>query len=220
MNKFIFLCLLSLIISKHVVLIGDSRFVGMANLLMGFSYSTIINSGGTGSNIRSTSARSFDGHSIQVTAQVSASSYTFKSGTDIYKSVHYQLKNSVAGTVVLLWLGINDTNAVQSTIDFYKNLAKAYPTLIFKAVSVTGVNQSKTWIKNDSVKNFNSQLQAKVKSAGCSNLSYVSILSGTDVNTIIAGGKKVAIVNYMSGDGLHYTKEGYSFLWKAMKSKI
>ena len=92
--------------------------------------------------------------------------------------------------------------------------------MIFKAVSVTGVNQSKTWIKNDSVKNFNSQLQAKVKSAGCSNLSYVSILSGTDVNTIIAGGKKVAIVNYMSGDGLHYTKDGYSFLWKAMKSKI
>ena len=220
MNKFIFLALLALVATKNVILIGDSRYVGMANYLMGFSYTTITPSGGTGTNICSTSARSFDGHSIQVTAQVGASSYTFKSGSQIYNSVHSQLKKASPGSIVLLWLGINDTDAVQSTFDFYSNLAKTYSTLTFKAISITGVNEQKTWLRNASAKSFNSKLSAKINSAGISNLKYVSILNGDNVNSIIAGGKKISIVNYMAGDGLHYTKDGYSYLWKAMAGKL
>lgn len=220
MNKFLFLALLALVATKHVVLIGDSRFVGMANLLMGFQYTTITPSGGTGTNICSTSAKSYGGHSIQVTAQVGASSYTFKSGTEIYSSVHRQLKNSPAGTVVLLWLGINDPNASQSTFDFYKTLATTYSSLHFKAVSITGVNEQKTWIRNSSAKTFNKQLASKISAAGISNLKYVSILNGDNVNSIIAGGKKISIVDYMTGDGLHYTKTGYTHLWSAMSGKI
>ena len=220
MKKFILLALISLFACKDIILIGDSRYVGMATMLMGFPYSTITAYYGTGTNVRSTSPKSYGGNSFQVTAQVSASSYTFTQGSDIYNSVHNQLRNAKSGTSVLFWLGINDPSAVSSTYNFYSSLAKSYPSLRFYAISITGVNENKTWIKNSSAQSFNSQLEAKIKKGNIGNLTYKSILSGNDVNTIVVSGKNVAIVNYMTGDGLHYTKEGYNQLWKAMAAKI
>ena len=126
MKKFLLLALISLFTCKDIILIGDSRYVGMATMLMGFSYSTIKNNGGTGTNVRSTSPKTYGGNSIQVTAQVSASSYTFSQGSDILNSVHNQLRNAKSGTSVLFWLGINDCDAVTSTYNFYSNLAMSY----------------------------------------------------------------------------------------------
>ena len=220
MKKLLLLALISLFTCKDIILIGDSRYVGMATMLMGFSYSTIKNNGGTGTNVRSTSPKTYGGNSIQVTAQVSASSYTFSQGSDILNSVHNQLRNAKSGTSVLFWLGINDCDAVTSTYNFYSSLAKSYPKLKFYAISITGVNESKIWIKNSSARSFNSQLAAKIQKGKISNLTYKSILSGDDVNTIIVGGSKVAIANYLTSDGIHYTREGYNQLWKAMVSKI
>ena len=94
MKKFILLALISLFACKDIILIGDSRYVGMATMLMGFPYSTITAYYGTGTNVRSTSPKSYGGNSFQVTAQVSASSYTFTQGSDIYNSVHNQLRNA------------------------------------------------------------------------------------------------------------------------------
>ena len=116
---------------KDLILIGDSRYVQMAAEIMGFEYSTVTQYHGTGSNIRSTSPKEFDGYSIQITSQVSASGYTYKEGTDIYISMHNHLKNASPGTIVLLWLGINDYAAIDSTFDFYNSLAKIYPSLNF-----------------------------------------------------------------------------------------
>ena len=220
MKKFILIALISLFACKDIILIGDSRYVGMATMLMGFPYATITKYYGTGTNVRSTSPRSYGGNSFQVTAQVSASSYTFSQGSEIYNSVHNQLKNAKAGTSVLLWLGINDCNAAQNTYDFYRNLARTYTNLKFYGISITGVNENKTWLKNSSAREFNRQLAEKIKKGNIANLTYKSILNGDDVNTIKVDGKNVPIVNYMTGDGLHYTKEGYNQLWKAMAAKI
>ena len=220
MKKFILIALISLFACKDIILIGDSRYVGMATMLMGFPYATITKYYGTGTNVRSTSPRTYGGNSFQVTAQVSASSYTFSQGSEIYNSVHNQLKNAKAGTSVLLWLGINDCNAAQNTYDFYRNLARTYPNLKFYGISITGVNENKTWLKNSSAREFNRQLAEKIKKGNIANLTYKSILNGDDVNTIKVDGKNVPIVNYMTGDGLHYTKEGYNQLWKAMAAKI
>ncbi len=220
MNKYLLLTLLSLVVSKNIILVGDSRYVGMATSLMGFSYSTIKNNGGTGTNVRSTSPRSYAGHSFQVTAEVSASSYTFKSTSEIYISLHTQLKTATAGTIVLLWLGINDCSAVASTYSFYSGLAQKYPKLTFYAMSITGVNESKTWIKNSSARSFNTQLSEKISNGRISNLKYKSILNGNDPNTILVDGKPISIVNYMTADGLHYKTEGYKYLWKAMANKL
>ena len=220
MKKFILIALISLFACKDIILIGDSRYVGMATMLMGFPYATITKYYGTGTNVRSTSPRTYGGNSFQVTAQVSASSYTFSQGSEIYNSVHNQLKNAKAGTSVLLWLGINDCNAAQNTYDFYRNLARTYTNLKFYGISITGVNENKTWLKNSSAREFNRQLAEKIKKGNIANLTYKSILNGDDVNTIKVDGKNVPIVNYMTGDGLHYTKEGYNQLWKAMAAKI
>ena len=203
---------------KDIILVGDSRYAYMATMAMGFPYSVNINNGGTGSNVRSTSPRVYEGYNIQVTAQVSASSYTYAPGSDIYNSLHNQLRNAKSGTSVLLWLGINDCSAVSSTYDFYSNLAKSYPNLKFYAISITGVDETK--IKNKKAKLFNSQIEEEIKKGNISNLTFKSILSGDDVNTIVVDGKNVDIVNYMTGDGLHYTKEGSELLFKAMITKI
>ena len=88
MNKFLLLTLITLVASKNYILIWDSRYVGMAVFLMGFSLTTDIGGGGTGSNICSNSPRNYGGHSIQVTAQVSASYNDFRQGSLIYNSVH------------------------------------------------------------------------------------------------------------------------------------
>ena len=220
MNKFILLTLIALVASKNVILIGDSRYVVIAVSVMNFPYSTITQYYGTGTNVRSTSPRTYGGHSIQVTAQVGASSYTFSQGSDIYKSVHSQLGSAASGTTVLLWLGINDYNAIENTFSFYSGLAKQYKTLNFYAIPITGVNENVTWLRNSGAQNFNIKLADKIKNARISNLQFKSILNGNDVNTIIVDGKSVAIVNYMTGDGLHYTKDGYIQLWKAMSQKL
>ena len=64
MNKLILLALISVVFSRNVILIGDSRYVGMAVYLMNFPYSTIAPSYGTGTNIRSTSPRTYSGDSF------------------------------------------------------------------------------------------------------------------------------------------------------------
>ena len=216
MTKFLISILFSLVASKNIILVGDSRFVGMATSLMGFSYSTIKNEGGTGTNVRSTSPRKYSGHSIQVTAQVSASSYTFSSGSEVYISLHTQLKTAEPGTIVLLWLGINDCGAVSSTYSFYATLALNYPKLNFIALSITGVNESKTWIKNSSVRNFNKELSERITYSGIYNIQFKSILNGDDPNSIMLDGRIFPISNFLTYDGLHYMREGYSYLWRAM----
>ena len=216
MNKFIILTLLALVASKELILIGDSRFVGMAVLLMGFEYSTITNYYGTGTNVRSTSSRSYGGFNIQVTAQVSASYNTFTEGSDIYKSMHNQLKNAKSGTNVLLWLGINNPYVYDGTYKFYANLAKTYTKLNFYGVSVTGVNEAKvTNIKNSQVTTFNNNIKSSINKSGISKLYYKDILNNNNPIQIISSGKVVNINDY-STDGLHYNKDGYYKLFYAM----
>ena len=220
MNKILIFVLLAIAYSKDLILIGDSRFVGMAALLMGFDYSTVTQYYGTGTNIRSTKSKSYGGFNVQVTAQVSASYNTYSTSSDIYKSMHSQLKNAKAGTFVLVWLGINNVNAYDGTYNFVANLAKTYSTLKFYAVSITGVNESKiTNIKNSLVTTFNTNLKTKVSKSGISNLSYLDILKSNNPIQIVSNGATININDY-STDGLHYNKDGYSKLFTAMTGKL
>ena len=220
MNKIIILALLVIASSKDLILIGDSRFVGMAALLMGFDYSTVTQYYGTGTNIRSTTSKSYGGFNVHVTAQVSASYNTFTTTSDIYKSMHSQLKSAKSGASVLVWLGINNVNAYDGTFNFVANLAKTYTTLKFYAVYITGVNENKiTNIKNSLVATFNDNLKTKVNKSGISNLSYLDILKSNNPIQIISGGVTININDY-SSDGLHYNKDGYSKLFTAMTAKL
>ena len=220
MNKILIFALLVIATSKDLILIGDSRYVGMAALLMGIDYSTITQYYGTGTNIRTTTSKSYGGFNVHVTAQVSASYNTFTTSSDIYKSMHSQLKNAKSGTYVLVWLGINNVNAYDGTFSFVANLAKTYSTLKFYAVSITGVNENKiTNIKNSLVTTFNTNLKSKVSKSGISNLSYLDILKSNNPIQIVSNGATVNINDY-SSDGLHYNKDGYSKLFTAMTGKL
>ena len=70
---------------------------------------------------------------------------------------------------------------------------------------------------NSKAQNFNIKLEEKINEAKINNLKFKTFLIDNDVNTINVDGKPIAIDNYMTDDGLHYTKEGYELLWKAMK---
>ena len=219
MNKLILLALISVVFSRNVILIGDSRYVGMAVYLMNFPYSTIAPSYGTGTNIRSTSPRTYSGDSFQVTAQVGAAAAQFTSSRDLYNSVNEQLKRAAKGTNVLIWLGINNVYSDDATYKYAVGLAQKHSTLNFHVISITGINEKKVFsIKNSQVQSFNAKLQSKINSSRLPNLKYKSILSGNDVNTIVVNGQRIPIVNYMTGDGLHYSKDGYIQLWSAMST--
>ena len=65
MNKILFLTLFSFILSgtsKNLILIGDSRYVGMAYYLFNVKYD---------STIKTTTPVSYSGYKIHITAQVS-----------------------------------------------------------------------------------------------------------------------------------------------------
>ena len=159
---------------NNLILIGDSRFCGMAYYVMGFDYTYHTPSYGTGSNIRSSKPRTYNGYSIHVTAEVGASASTFmNTGKDIYGSMHYQFQNAVSGTKVLLWLGVNDLSS-SSTLSLYKKIASKYPKLLFYAISVTGVG-SKATITNTQIKTLNSGIKKGLGSDR--NLKYKSILN-------------------------------------------
>ena len=218
MNKLLFLSLIALSISsssKNLILIGDSRYVGMAAYLIGIPYD--------GKNIRTTTAKGYSGYSIQCTAQVSASYSTYAEGGELYQSVINQLSSAQANTNVLLWLGINSVWAPEQTYNFYVKLAQKYPKLSFYAVAITGVNEQR-WptVHNSSVRQFNSNLKSKLNGAGCpKNLKYADILKNDNPTLIISSGKEVDISTAsLSPDGLHYTKDGYYKLFFAMVAKI
>ena len=213
MNKILFLSLLSFILSaasKNLILVGDSRYVGMAYYLFRVKYD---------STIKTTTPVSYGGFSIHVTAQVSASFTQYNTGTQLYNSVINQLSKAQSGTNVLLWLGINSLWAPDQTYNFYKTLASNYKSLKFYAISITGVNESK-WgtVKNVDVKTFNNRLKNKIN-GNPSNLKFLDILYGGDPTKIIYSGKSVNINDY-SQDGLHYNKDGYYKLFYSMVGKL
>jgi hypothetical protein len=220
-SKILLFTLIALASTKNVVLIGDSRAVGIGVYLFGFQYSHIAPSYGTGSNIIGTSAKSYGGHSCKVVAETGASFATFvNTAKSVNKGVTTVLSGSASGTIVLLWLGVNNLNA-DSTGSYYKSLANKYKKLKFYVIPVTGVT-SKSGISNASIKSFNSKLNSMVKSSGLSNLKYKNILQNNDPTKVAVNGKVVLTVDASTTDayGLHYKTSGYKAIFNAMVSGL
>ena len=217
--KILLISLLIIIVSsKQIILLGDSRFCGIAYNLMGFKYTKITKSYGTGSNIISSSSKNYAGHNIKVIAEVGASYNSF-SKSDLSNGVKKILGNAKSGAIVLLWLGVNNLNS-GSTFDYYKKLALQYKNLKFYAISVTGVVQSIVKsISNDTIRKFNSNLKNKIHSSKISNLKYKSILNKGNPIEIVSNGKITKINSSNSRDGLHYSSVLYKAIFYAMISR-
>ena len=193
------------ITSKDIILLGDSRFCGIAYSLMGFKYTKVTKYYGTGSNIISPNSKNYAGHNIKVIAEVGASYYSFTK-SDLSNGVKKILGNAKQGSFVLLWLGVNNLNS-EPTFDYYKNLALQYKNLKFYAISVTGVVQSIVKsISNDTIRKFNLNLKNNIHSSKIPNLKYKSILNNENPVEIAMDGKVVGTINSStSRDGLHYS---------------
>ena len=212
LSKILIFILLSLVSSKNVVIIGDSRACGFAYYVLSIPYTYHNEVYGTGSYIISDKAVVSGGHSIKVIAEVGASSSTFSNQSkDVYKGVHNILSSSEEGTVVLMWLGVNNLDSA-STFSYYKSLAQQYKGLKFYAVSITGVSSKCTNISNNTIKTFNANLKTSVNGSGLTNLKYKSILNEDNPLQIYntSSGKVTFYVTESTTDayGLHYTGDG------------
>ncbi len=206
--------------SKNLVLIGDSRFCGIAYDLLKMPYTYHNAVYGTGSYIVSNSPKNYQGFSVKAIAEVGASHVTFtNSNKGVNKGVSTILGTSKAGTIVLLWLGVNGLNS-DGTYNYYQSLASKYKNLKFYAVSVTGVVESKAKISNATIKQFNANLKSKILSSRLSNLKYKSILKKDDPTQIYNSSTKKVVLSVnagtMDGLGLHYHNAGNKAIFNAM----
>jgi len=220
-SKMLVFFLIALVSSKNIILIGDSRTVGIAVYLFGFGYTYAAPYYGTGTYIVSTSAKSYGGHSAQVACETGASYATFtNSAKAVSTGAHKLLSSAASGTVVLLWLGVNNLDSA-STFNYYQSLAKKYQNLKFYAISVTGVS-SKSNISNATIKTFNTNMNNKIKSAGLANLKYKSILIGEDPTKVGYGGTVYLTIDTTTTDtyGLHYYTNGYKAIYNSMVNGI
>ena len=221
LSKILLLALLTLISAKNVVIIGDSRACGIANYVLGIDYTWHNSVYGTGSYIITQSGKSYDGHSIKFIAEVGASCYTFTNSQKAVSSAVYSTLNSASdGTVVLMWLGVNNLDS-SAHYNYYKSIASKYPRLQFIAVSVTGVS-SKADVSNDSIKKFNSYLEKQIPKSGLSNFVYKSILKNGNPTEIYNYSQKTVTFT-VTGDttdyyGVHYNTNGYKAILNAMLS--
>ena len=223
-SKLLLFVLFSIISSKNVVFIGDSRVCGFAYDILGFDYTYHNAVYGSGSYIISEYAVKYGGHSNKVIAEVGASYYTFTTKSKaVYSGVHSILSSSAAGTVVLMWLGVNNPDSA-STFNYYKSLAQQYKGLTFYAVSVSGVSSKCDEISNDTIRKFNNNLRTKVNGAGLKNLKYKSILNNDDPCQIYnsSSGKVTFKVLDSTTDyyGVHYTGNGDREVLLAMLAGI
>ena len=220
-SKILVFTLIALVSTKNIVLIGDSRAVGIGAYLFGFGYTTVTKSYGNGSNIIGSTAKNYNGYSCKVVAETGASFSTFvNTAKAVNQGVSKILSGSASGTAVLLWLGVNNLNA-EATGSYYKSLANKYKKLKFYVIPVTGVT-SKSGISNATIKSFNSKLKSIVKSSGLSNLKYKNILQNNDPTKIVVGGSVALTVDASTTDayGVHYKTNGYKAIFNAMVSGI
>lgn len=220
-SKILLFVFISLVSSKDIVMIGDSRTVGIGVYLFGFDYTYAAPSYGTGSYIVSNAARSYNGHSCKVVAETGASYSTFTNTAKAVSSGVTKVLNAAkSGTIVLLWLGVNNLNAA-GTFSYYQSLAKKYQNLKFYVVPVTGVT-SKSGVSNDAIKTFNTNLRSKTKSSGLSNLKYKDILQNDNPIKVVNGGTVVLTIDASTTDtwGLHYYVSGYKAIFNAMVSGL
>ena len=220
-SKILLFALIALASTKNIVLLGDSRTVGIGVQVLGFSLNNKATSQVGKRIIISSGAKIFNGHSIKVVAQSGSHFATFVNAANtISIGATKVLTASPSGTIVLLWLGVNRLDA-GATASYYKSLANKFKKLKFYAISVTGVS-SQSNRSNDKIKSFNAKMNSLLKNSGLSNLKYKSILLNDDPTKVAIKDKVVLNIDISTTDdkGLHYKADGSKAILNAMLSGI
>ena len=228
MKILLLLALISLLSTKNVIIIGDSRTCMFAQETLGFEYSSP-STQKHGKYIIGEKAKYFEGHWIQDIAQSGATFDTFQGEGIMKNAVDKILRTAQSGTVGLLFLGVNDLD-VEKAYNYYVSLAEQCEQCKFYVVSVVGVapkweqTHSSRAANNEKIKRFNVELKKKIRALNRKNLGYKNInhnrnpskIINTDTNTITYRVKD----STTTIDGLHFNKEGGREILKAMLTKI
>ena len=127
-----------------------------------------------------------------------------------------QIRKAPSGTVVFLWLGINNINNIVDTRNLYVGFAEKYRNVKFYAFSVAGINevamQNLHDAKNNLVSEFNSQLSNLITEnrVNIPHLVFKSIMK--DPLTFKSGQN---ILQYLY-DGIHFNKDGSQIIFNLM----
>ena len=220
-SKIFLFALIILASTKNIVLLGDSRSVGIGVHVLGFSLNNKATSDVGRKIIISSGAKIFNGHSIKVVAQSGSHFATFvNTANTISIGATKVLNSSPSGTIVLLWLGVNRLDA-GATASYYKSLANKFKKLKFYAISVTGVS-SQSNRSNVKIKSFNAKMNSLLKNSGLPNLKYKSILLNDDPTKVAIKNTVALNIDKSTTDakGLHYKTDGSKAILNAMLSGI
>ncbi len=220
-SNILLFALIALVSTKNIVLLGDSRTVGIGTQVLKFDLTSRNTPEGGRNSIISSAAKIYNSHAIKVVAQSGSHFGTFVNTANAVSSGATKvLGSSSSGTIVLLWLGVNKLDA-EATASYYKSLANKFKNLKFYAISVTGVS-SKSNRSNDKIKKFNAKMNSLLKNSGLPNLKYKSILLNDDPTKVAIKDQVVLNIDISTTDakGLHYKPDGSKAILNAMLSGI
>ena len=216
MKNILCFILIGFIVAKNLILVGDKRFVEIAQNLIGidemnqftyyYSYRYYLSN---------KEPISYKGFNIQVTGVTS----------DIFDSIYNdapksslteQLSKAAKGTNVLLNLGIQNLKEFNNIVNLYGKLADKFTNLNFYIIPILGVNESiERNIKNKDIKEFNMKIENRIKLAEFTNLKYKDILKDYDPTQLILNDEAIDLNNY-SSDGIGFFNSGYNKIFQAM----
>ena len=156
MNKILAFLLLGFVLSKDLIMIGDSRIMDMANMLLGIPMGSFYAQLVYKTDIIATdSPFPYEDYEIQVTA-IEDIDYILTADEIGNRYVHQHLSSAKEGTNVLLSLGTDHLDLRDKIFNFCGRLADKYPNLNFHLISVIGLRDPTI---NSSIIEFNKNIK-------------------------------------------------------------
>jgi hypothetical protein len=215
MNKILLLLLISLALSKDLIIVGDERIKEIAYVLFEAEDSSYT-VGMTDYDSPFTEGDNpafYEDYNIRyITA---AEIEHLINNNEITSYLHYHLRNAKPGTNVLLNLGFDNPDLLDKIIIFYGKLADKYLKLNFYYVPIIGVDQSKSTLSNEKFKEFNKLLDIRITNLEFPNLKSKNILYEDDPTKVAINGEPVDIFKY-STDGTGFFRNGLTRIFNAM----
>ena len=219
MNKILIIVLIGFTLSNtetnDLIIIGDGRIAEMANVLFEIEYTNFRHELYDYKAIMTDEPISYKNHSIEIIAVFSYDLFLTKTDSPPHVKVHEQLKKAKKGTDVLINIGTYYLNNFNSIFIFIGKLADKYSNLNFYAVSLVGVDENLSNIRNSDIKEFNHKTEDRIEMFGFTNLKYRNILNEDNPTQIIVDGKPVNILLYVT-ENIYFFKNGYIKLFDAM----
>ena len=215
MNKILLLLLISLSISKDLIIVGDERIKEIAYVLFDAedSYYTYNYANYNCPFTKGDDPTVYEDYNIRyITAEKIEH---LLNNQVITNYLHNHLRNAKPGTNVLLNLGFDNPDLLDKIIIFYGKLADKYLKLNFYYVPIIGVDQSKSTLSNEKFKEFNKLLDIRITNLEFPNLKFKNILYEDDPTKVVINGEPVDILKY-STDGTGFFRNGLTRIFNAM----